>query len=137
MFATPLSLKIFYKYILIVLLAFSGIGFQQQSDPVAKSKAIFIYNFTRYFEWPEKMQTGNFIIHVIGANAGITQELNKMATLKQIGNQKLEIKNSGGIDVGIKPHIIYILSDESDILKEGASKFKGKGALIITEKNGL
>ena len=131
------GLKNFCKYILVILLAFSGFGFQQQSDPVAKSKAIFIYNFTRYFEWPENMKSGNFIIHVIGSNSNITQELNKMAGLKQIGNQKLEIKNSGGIDMSIKPHIIYILNDASDVLKEVASKFKGKGALIVTEKNGL
>ncbi len=109
----------------------------QTFDPNAKVKAVFIYNFTRYFEWPDKMKSGNFVIHIIGTNANLNAELNKMATSKQVGNQKLEIKASTSIDVSLKPHIIYLLSDASDILKEVMSKYKGKGALIVTEKIGL
>ncbi|MES2130740.1 MAG: YfiR family protein [Bacteroidota bacterium] len=132
-------MKIFIRHILLLVLAFSSLSFQQQPnfDPVSKGKAIFIYNFTRYFEWPEKMKSGNFIIQVIGTNPNINQELNKMAAVKQVGNQKLEIKPSNTIDINLRPHIIYILSDASDVLKEVISKFKGKGALIVTEKNGL
>lgn len=120
-------------------MAFSSLSFQQQPnfDPNAKVKAVFIYNFTRYFEWPEKMKSGNFIIQVIGNNASLNSELNKMASTKQVGNQKLEIKNSSKLDLGVKPHIIFLLSEASDLLKEASSKYKGKGALIVTEKMGL
>jgi hypothetical protein len=133
------GLKLFLRHIFVLVLAFSSLSFQQQPnfDPVAKGKAIFLYNFTRYFEWPEKMKSGNFIIQVIGSNPNINQELNKMAAVKQVGSQKLEIKANNTIDINMRPHIIYILNDASDVLKEVASKFKGKGALIVTEKNGL
>lgn len=132
------NLKVFVKYSFILILAFSSLGFQQQTfDPNAKVKAVFIYNFTRYFEWPEQMKSGNFIIQIIGNNSNLNQELNKMATTKQVGNQKLEIKNSSGIESGLKPHIIFLLSDASDLLKDAASKYKGKGTLIVTEKPGL
>ena len=60
-----------------------------------------------------------------------------MAAVKQVGNQKLEIKVNNTVDVNLHPHIIYILNDASDVLKEVSTKFKGKGALIVTEKNGL
>ena len=60
-----------------------------------------------------------------------------MASSKQVGNQKLEIKNSTNLDASIKPHIIFILSESSDLLKEVSLKYKGKGSLIVTEKNGL
>jgi len=98
---------------------------------------VFLYNFTKYFEWPEKMKSGNFIINVIGSNSGLNGELNKMATSKQVGNQKLEIKNTTSIDGSIQPHIIFLLSESSEMLKEIASKYKGKGTLVVTEKNGL
>jgi hypothetical protein len=132
-------LKIFIKYSLLFALAFSSLSFQQQQnfDPNAKVKAVFLYNFTRYFEWPEKMKSGNFIIHIIGTNNSLSNELNKMATSKQVGNQKLEIKNSTGLDAAIKPHIIFLLNESSDVLKEISSKYKGKGTLIVTEKSGL
>lgn len=132
-------MKIFVKYSLLFVLAFSSLSFQQMQnyDPNAKVKAVFLYNFTRYFEWPEKMKSGNFIINVIGNNANLNQELNKMASSKQVGNQKMEIKSSTGIDVSIQPHIIFLLNESSDLLKEISSKYKGKGSLIVTEKNGL
>lgn len=128
-----------FKYSLLFVLTFASLSFQQQQgfDPNNKLKAIFIYNFTRYFEWPEKMKTGNFIIHIIGTNHGLHHELNKMADSKLVGNQKLEIRSGTTIDASIKPHIIFLLTDASDMLKEVTSTFKGKGTLVITEKPGL
>jgi hypothetical protein len=132
-------LKFLLKYSLLLLLAFSGLSFQQQQsfDPAAKVKAAFLYNFTKYFEWPDKMKSGNFIIQIIGTNTNLNQELNKMASSKQVGNQKLEIKTSTSIDASTQPHIIFLLSESSDMLKEINSKYKGKGSLVVTEKNGL
>lgn len=132
-------MKFLIKYSLLFVLAFTSLGFQQQQgfDPNAKVKAVFLYNFTKYFEWPEKMRSGNFIIHIIGTNANLNQELNKMASSKQVGNQKLEIKTSTSLDASLQPHIIFILSESSDMLKEISSKYKGKGSLIVTEKSGL
>ena len=122
----------------LVVLAFVSLSFQQQGfDPNAKVKAVFLYNFTKYFEWPPKMKSGNFIIQVVGSNASLNQELNKMASSKQIGNQKLEIKSSQSYDGAIQAHIIFLLSDVSDKLKDIVSKNKGKGALIVTEKIGM
>ena len=133
------NLKLVFKYSLFFVLAFASLSFQQQQcfDPNNKLKAIFIYNFTRYFEWPEKMKTGNFVIHIIGTNHGIYQELNKMAESKAVGNQKLEIRSGTSVDPSIKPHIIFLLTDASDMLKNVASQYKGKGTLVITEKPGL
>jgi len=109
----------------------------QSYDTNAKVKAAFLYNFTKYFDWPEKMKSGNFIIQIVGSNNSLNQELNKMAATKQIGNQKLEIKITTSIDPSIKPHIIYLLNESSDLLKDASSKYKGNGTLIITEKAGL
>jgi hypothetical protein len=124
---------------LLFVLAFISLSFQQQQsfDPNAKVKAVFLYNFTKYFEWPDKMKSGNFIIQIIGSNSNLNQELNKMASSKQVGNQKLEIKTSTNIDASTQPHIIFLLSEASDMLKEISSKYKGKGCLVVTEKNGL
>ena len=132
-------MKILIKYSLILILAFTSLSFQQQQnfDPNAKVKAVFLYNFTKYFKWPEKMKSGNFVIHVIGINNSLTAELNKMATTKQVGNQKLEIKSSTNIDDSDVPQIIFLLSESSDMLKDVSGKYKGKGSLIVTEKAGL
>lgn len=126
-----------YSFLLCFGLLSSSFSMQQTFDPVAKGKAIFIYNFTRYFEWPEAMKSGNFVIQIVGSNSNINSELSKMAAAKQVGNQKIELKITNAVDASIKPHIIYILSESSDQLKEASAKYKGKGALIVTEKPGL
>jgi hypothetical protein len=130
-------LKILIKYGLIFILAFASLSFQQNFDPNAKVKAVFLYNFTKYFEWPEKMKSGNFIIQIVGSNSSLNAELNKMAASKQVGTQKLEIMISSSVDYNLKPHIIFLLNESSDLLKDVNSKYKGKGTLIITEKSGL
>lgn len=134
-------MKNILKYSLLLTLAFSSLSFQlQQFDSnqlVARQKAVFLYNFTKYFEWPGKMKSGNFIINVIGSNPTINGELNKLASTKQVGSQKIEIKSTTDIDADIQPHIIFLLNESSDLLKDISSKYKGKGALIVTERGGL
>jgi len=132
-------LKKVLKYSLLFILAFSSLSFEsmQNYDTNAKRKAVFLYNFTKLFDWPEKMKSGNFIILIVGTNPSLNQELSKMASSKQVGNQKLEIKNTATLDPSIKPHIIYLLTESSDLLKDASSKYKGNGTLIVTEKPGL
>ena len=132
-------MKFLIKYNLLFILAFSSLSFQlQQSfDTRAKVKASYIYNFTKHFDWPEKMKSGSFIIQVIGSNPSLNQELTKMVSTKQKGNQKLELVISSALDPSLKPHIVYLLTESSDLLKDANSKYKGSGTLIITEKAGL
>lgn len=132
-------MKNLLRYSIVFILAFSSLSFQQMQnyDTNAKRKAVFLYNFTKLFDWPEKMKSGNFIIQIVGSNANLSQELNKMATSKQVGNQKLEIKNTTSLDPSIKPHIIYLLTESSDLLRDASVKYKGNGTLIVTEKAGL
>ncbi len=132
-------MKFLLKYSLLLVLAFSSLSFrlQQNFDTRAKVKASYIYNFTKLFDWPDKMKSGNFIIQVIGSNVSLNQELTKMTSTKQKGNQKLELIISSALEPGLKPHIVYLLAESSDLLKDANSKYKGSGTLIITEKPGL
>ena len=123
---------------MLSIFAFLSFGFSPPDyDPNAKVKAVYLFNFTRYFECPENMKSGNFVIQVVGSNSALNQELIKMAASKQIGNRKLEIKISSSFDPSFKPHIIFLLNESSDLLKDASSKYKGKGILIVTEKPGL
>lgn len=122
---------------MILIFACFGFGFQQAFDTNAKVKAVYLYNFTRYFEWPDKMKEGNFVIQVIGSNNNLNQELTKLAATKQVGNQKLEIKSSLALDKEMKPHILFVLPEASGALPDLLSKLKGKNTLVITEKSGM
>jgi hypothetical protein len=111
-------------------------SFYQKDDTNSKIKAAFLYSFTRYFEWPSN-QKGNFVIAIHGDNSNLLTELNKMASTKMVGSQKLEIQHLKDYKDASSPNILFILPDKSQSLGDAVSKFKGKGTLIITEKAGL
>jgi hypothetical protein len=109
----------------------------QSEEANAKIKAIYIYNFTKYIEWPENYKEGNFVVGVLGTNTALVTELTKMAASKTVGTQKFEIKAVASPTDCAKCHIVYIQSDNSGQLSDVIGKVKGKSALIVTDKSGL
>ncbi len=126
-----------FKYLLVVFCLIS-FKFQQPSsfDANSKIKAVFLYNFTRYFEWPDKKKVDNFIVYVVGKNENLISELKSLATKKKVGNQEIEIKNSQTYDPGITAHIIYFTPDVVKPVGDAASKNKNKGTLVVAEAPG-
>jgi hypothetical protein len=109
---------------------------QQKDDTQAKIKAVYIYGFTKYFEWTNNKE-GNFTITVLGENTNLLNELGNTIKNKSVGAQKIELKNHNTISEIDQTSILYITPDKSHLLTEALSKFKGKSVLIITEKQGL
>ena len=130
--------KILFILVSVLLLSSWVVVMPDQSEEAnAHVKAIYIYNFTKYIEWPENYKGGNFVVGVLGTSVPLINELNKMASSKTVGSQKLEIKNVSSVADVAKCHIIYILSDNSSQLSDVLGKVKGKSALIVTDKVGL
>lgn len=115
-------------------------AYQQREDAAAsnaKCKVIFLYNFTKMIKWPDEYNDGNFVIGVYGSYAPLLTELNKMASVKTVGTQKFEIKSVTNLEAPGKYHILFVLNDKVGQFTEISSKLKGKGTLLITEKEGM
>ncbi len=130
------------RRIILLLFAFLALStdlveysYFQKDDTQAKIKATFVYGFTKYFEWPGG--NGDFVITILGENPGLVVELNKIAATKKVGAQKIVIVNHQTLKEVEKSNIIFITPDKSHFLNDAVSKFKGKGTLIVTEKQGL
>lgn len=110
-------------------------AFQQPStyDTNAKIKAVFIYNFTKYFEWPNNKKTGNFLIYIIGKNDNLINELKSLAVRKKVGNQDIEIVNTPSYDANVSANIVYLLPELSKSIGNVNGKAKSKGVLVISE----
>jgi hypothetical protein len=119
--------------LLLLMLFLTTIAVKGQNE---KFKALFLYNFTKYIEWPADMQGGDFVIGVLG-NSPIKKELDIIATKKQIGTQPIKVKVFNSIsDIG-SCHVLFIPSGKSSALQEVNKKVGGKGILVITDKPGL
>ena len=96
---------------------------------------VFIYNFTKYIEWPT---AGNeILIGVHGENSSLIQAFEKMAQAKSNGDRKYIIRTLTKPEDAAACHVIFIADKESDKLGAYASKYTGTPKLIITEKEGL
>ncbi len=126
-----------FKYLLAIFCLVS-LRFQQPStyDANSKIKAVFMYNFTRYFEWPDNKKVDNFVIYVVGRNDNLVSELKTLASKKKVGNQEIEVKNSSSFDPSITAHMIYFTPDVMKPVSDAAAKNKNKGALVIAELPG-
>ncbi len=102
----------------------------------AKFKALFMYNFTKYIEWPAQKQHGDFVIGVLG-NSPIIQELEIIAQKKKVGTQTIVIRQVESLSEMAACHILYIPEGRSGRAEEVANSCSGKGVVLITDKPGL
>ena len=124
-------------FLFVLLLVPVMMGLQTPpTDTNARIKSVFIYNFTRYVEWPTDYQTGNFIINMYGTNAAMLAELNTMAKTKTVGAQKIEIRNTTTLDGIGKCNILYVTPDITTPISDIINKIAGKSTLLVTEKPG-
>ena len=72
-----------------------------------KLQAAFIYNFAKYVEWPMSYKRGNFVIGVIG-NQKLENELKKIARVKMVGTQKIEIIHVTSLDDIYDVHLLFV-----------------------------
>ena len=125
-----------FRIVISFVIIFLSTVTRGADDTTSKVKAVFVYNFTKYIEWPTAYKQGNFVIGILGSSP-IFNELNNMALTKKAGTQPFEIKtfnNTGSIS---KCHILYVSKDYATIMKDILAKIKGNNTLIVTEKPGL
>lgn len=104
-------------------------------DTNAKMKALYVYNFTKYIDWPESYKQGNFVIALLG-NTSIKSELDKVAATRKAVNQTIEIKEYASISEIGNCHMLYVSKEKSADFNAAIQKTKGKSTLVITEENG-
>lgn len=118
------------------LLLLTGLCRVQAQTSDYRFHSVFMYNFTKYIQWPAAAQTGDFVIGVIG-NSSIIAELEKMATNKTVGQQKIVVKKFKNVADISDCQMLFIPSADNVDFEAALAKLSGKSTLILTDKNGL
>lgn len=101
-----------------------------------KQYTIFIYSFTRYIQWPEANNQGDFEILVLG-DTPLFDELKTMAQHKKIGERVIKVTKVTSASEIKKCHMLFIPADRPEKLGDILSKVDSQPALVITEQPGL
>jgi hypothetical protein len=118
--------------LLIILFLVSGKGWAQDAEKEANLKAVFLYNFTKYIDWPNLNNNQNFVIGVVGT-AEIINALNQIAKSYRVEGKKILILNFKKGDEISHCDLLFI-SGHSGIPVLSAISQTGRGTLTVSEE---
>ena len=101
-----------------------------------KLKTVFIYNFTKYIQWPVASDSDNFVIGVVGRTK-LTKELEELAKVKKVGNKIIQVMKLENPSEAEGVNILVISESSSDQLSGAKASYQGQPILIVCEEEGL
>lgn len=132
-------MKKFYIFLLINIIALPLLALEndnKETNLEDNIKAVFIYNFTKYIQWPNSDTSRTFEIAIIG-DSNIIIPLKEIAEKKLVDNRKIEIKHCQDIQDINMCHILFISASENKRLHEILQKVKNRNILTISDCNGF
>lgn len=123
------------KVLALALLVVSANAFGQER-PAHEIYSMMVFNFTKYVQWPDHNQSGEFIIGVVG-NTEVYNTLNTWYGGKPRGSKTYIIKKFNSAAEITDCHVLFIDKSKSAEFEAANAKVKGKGTLVVTDKSGL
>lgn len=120
-------------FLLILIGLFTHHSFGQEIDENAKIKAVFLYNFTKYIEWPDLDKSEKFIIGV-AENEALVEELEKMAKVKQVSGKRFEVKKINHFsEIDNSYQMVFVRNKNKHKLKNYYYKIGPNPTLIVSD----
>ena len=123
-----------YKILVLGLAIVLGSFTTGGVDNEYQVKAMFIYNFTKYIEWPQNQPDNVFRIGVVG-KSDIIESLKAIAGQKKVGEKKIEVNSITPDESEHTYQIIFISQTQSKEIEKIGKANNGKGVLIIAEES--
>jgi hypothetical protein len=101
-----------------------------------KMHSVFIYSFTRYVQWPDTYNQGDFEILVLG-DSPIVEELKAMAQAKKVGDRVIKITKIKAPSEIRKCNILFLPAAKSAVIGEVMEKVNTQSILVVSEEAGL
>jgi len=120
------------KHFTLLILTFFSINLSVQAQSsVYEAEAGMIYNFTKFFDWPQTEKSGDFIIGVLGSK-DLFKELTAITKDKKNVTQNIVVKSFSSYEKINDCHVIFISSFNSTHIQD-IHKKTGVHCLIISD----
>lgn len=119
----------------ILILGFSSFSGARYFALDYKFHSVYIYNFTKYIQWPS--QGADIKISILGNQQEAVKAFKAMANAKSGSGKQFSVKviNNPG-EIG-KCDILFVPGNYSNLASAAIEKLTGQNTLIITEKEGM
>jgi len=120
----------------LMLLLLGRNGPSQEFRPAEyQVKAAFLFNFTKFVEWPRRAfasQTSPLVIGILGENP-FHDDLGRMIQNKTVDGHPLEIRLLNSAQQATNCHILFISAPQSQQLQETLKALRGNPILTVGE----
>ncbi len=125
-------IKVFF--VALGMLASSAVFAQER--PMHEVYSMMVFNFVKYVQWPANDENKEFVIGVVGNNE-IYNTLSAWYGGKAKGNKTYVIKKFNNASEVTDCQVVFIDRSKSNEFEAINNKVKGKGTLVVTDRNGL
>jgi hypothetical protein len=133
--ASPGGLRPLSLLLLAFFLASPAALQAQEVSREFQLKAAFLYNFTKFVEWPARSFSGPtspIIIAVLGRNV-FGAELEKAVVGRTVNGRNVVVKSIQTSDAARGAHLVFISTVEDGRLEEVKEICRGSGVLVVGE----
>jgi len=124
------------RVILAGLVMMVGSAAFAQDRPMHEVYSMMVFNFVKYVQWPTGDNSKEFVIGVVGNN-DIYHTLTTWYAGKAKGTKTYVIKKFNNAAEVTDCQVLFIDRSKSSEFEAVNSKVKGKGTLVVTDRNGL
>jgi YfiR/HmsC-like len=121
--------------VMIIMLSLVSAGSTLAQVSNYKAYTLFVYNFTKYIQWPETAIKDDFVIGVFGKSP-ILEELQKMGALKKAGDKNIRVIELSDATLASEVHIVFIPDDKTAQIPNIVAALKGRPVLLVAERQG-
>lgn len=107
-----------------------------QERPVHELYSMMVFNFTKYVQWPNESEAGEFVVGVIGDDK-IFATLKQWYDGKPKGSKKYVVKLLSSPAEAADCQVVYIGKSKNKDFDTVKSSITGKSVLTITDGNGM
>jgi YfiR/HmsC-like len=120
--------------LLLVLRMSCAMASEARDYPEASVKAVYLYRFPGYVEWPEEVRSRPRFTIAVLSNDGVAEALARVLPAHPIGNRPAELRIAHSADELIDAQVAYIGSDYRGDLPALIAKLAQRPVLIVTEQ---
>ena len=128
-----ISVRIFFATTFTLFLAFYAHG--QTASPEYKLKAVFLYNFVQFVDWPETAfadPQSPFIIGVLGSDP-FGGTLEETVAGEIVKNRKIEVRRYKKVKDIESCHVLFLSASEASQFNSILAGLKGRSILTVSD----